>query len=82
MDYLEHNRKIPRHEPMTKIEREVSVEQKKCKTCKHYDFYSCRIRNARAAPDMICPFPVELYSPSELFKPTNKSDSEEEASVL
>ncbi len=82
MDYLDHQRNIPRHQPVTKTERETWVEQKKCKSCKHYDFYFCRIQNRNAAPDMNCNNPTELYSPSDFYKTQVKHDSEEEASII
>ena len=84
MDYLEHERNIPHHQPVTKTERNTWVEQKKCKSCKHYDFYFCRIQNQNTAPDMNCNNPTELYSPSDMFKTHSqfKYDSEEETSVI
>lgn len=81
MDYLDHQRYIPKTKALSKAEIDDIIEKKVCKSCKHYDFYYCRGSGTNTAPESECKS-VELYCPNEFYKSHIKNEeSEEPASV-
>ncbi len=54
VDYLGDKRHLPKIKSRDADELQRDVEQCRCKSCQHYDFYFCRSLQIRCGPDGTC----------------------------